>query len=210
MTTRSLDRRQALQVGVAGAGLLSQGLALPAAFAAEEVAFERVVPQATLLAALATSPARDVVITGSNSGIGLAGAKLLTAAGHRVVCACRTQAKADAAAAACAEYAATNAARPGGSVRGAECDLASLASVRAFAASMKGQKIDSLVLNAGVSRGTSETEPIRTAEGFEITIGTNHLGHFALAELLVSRRTIRQRQPFRRGSGTPSTLRVRP
>ena len=75
---------------------------------------------------------------------------------------------------------------------------------------MKGQKIESLVLNAGVSRGTSETEPIRTAEGFEITIGTNHLGHFALAELLVSRRTIRQRQPFRRGSGTPSTLRVRP
>ena len=72
-----------------------------------------------LTATLATAPVRDIVVTGANSGVGLAGAKLLTAAGHRVVCACRTEAKAAAAAEACAAYARSSTVRAGGTARGA-------------------------------------------------------------------------------------------
>ena len=49
---------------------------------------------------------------------------------------------------------------------------------------MQGTRLDSLVLNAGVARGASETEPKFTSDGFEETIGVNHLGHFLLASLL--------------------------
>lgn len=181
---RSLGRRQLLQQQVAAAGVVALPLS-PAA--AEDTVFERTIPQATLLRNLATAKPRDVVVTGANSGVGLAGAKLLTAAGHRVVCACRTQAKADAAAAECAAYAASNAQRSGGTARGATCDLASLASVRSFASSMSSANIDTLVLNAGLSRGQGEVQIQRTADGFEETVGVNHLGHFLLASLLTPR-----------------------
>ena len=180
-----------------GAGLLLGSAGLPLGAVADADVFELVVPQSTLLAGIATSPVRNVIITGANSGVGLAGAKLLTAAGHSVTLACRTQAKADAAAAACNEYAQSTSAdgpagkkgfysvrRPGGIARGAECDLSSLSSVRAFAAAQKGLPLDSLVLNAGLSLNVADKEERRTAEGFELTVGTNHLGHFALAKLL--------------------------
>merc|ERR1740129_642375 len=181
-----LDRRNVLQLAPQAAALAAASAqALPALAApAAEVDIERVIPLAKLTADLAAAPPRDIIITGANSGVGLAGAKILTAAGHRVTCACRTQAKADAAAAACMEWAATHASRGGGIARGAECDLASLASVRKFAESVKDAKLDSLVLNAGLARGTSEKEARRTADGFEETIGVNHLGHFYLFNLL--------------------------
>ena len=137
-------------------------------------------PQASLVAALATAPARTVVITGANSGVGLAGSKLLVAAGHRVILACRNQAKAEAACATCTEFASARATRAGGSARPATCDLSSLESVRAFAASIKGAPLDMLVCNAGLAPGAQETQPRRTAEGFEETVGVNHLGHFLL------------------------------
>ena len=60
-------------------------------------------------AKLASAPVRNIIITGANSGVGFAGAKILTAAGHHVTLACRTQAKADAAAKACLAYAASSA-----------------------------------------------------------------------------------------------------
>ena len=178
-----MSRRRLLEQGsIAGLATVSS-LPLPAvADASSDIV--RSISQSTLTAALATAAPRDIVITGANSGVGLAGAKILTAAGHRVTLACRTQAKADAAAAACISYAASGAARAGGTARGAECDLSSLASVRAFADSLKGAKVDSLVLNAGVARGTAQTEASRTSEGFEETIGVNHLGHFLLASQL--------------------------
>ena len=92
-----LSRRQLLDLGLAaltapalgGLALASSGRPALAAEAAVDVKY--VLPLAELLADLASSPPRDVVITGANSGVGLAGAKLLTAAGHRVLCACRTQ-----------------------------------------------------------------------------------------------------------------------
>jgi len=112
---------------------------------------------------------KTVIVTGANSGIGQASARALAGAGARVVSAVRDTEKGKAAAAA----------MPGlTEVR--ELDLASLDSVRAFAAGWDGP-IDLLINNAGVS-GPSLS---RTADGFESKFGTNHLGHFALTNLLL-------------------------
>jgi NAD(P)-dependent dehydrogenase (short-subunit alcohol dehydrogenase family) len=112
---------------------------------------------------------KTVIVTGANSGIGQAAARALAGAGARVVSAVRDTEKGKAAAAA----------TPGlTEVR--ELDLASLDSVRAFAAGWDGP-IDLLINNAGVS-GPSLS---RTADGFESKFGTNHLGHFALTNLLL-------------------------
>ena len=102
MSSKAPLRREVLQLGALG--LLGSTLPLSPAEAEE---LELVVSQAQLLANLASAPTRNIIITGANSGVGLAGAKLLTAAGHSVTLACRTQAKADAAADACNAYAAS-------------------------------------------------------------------------------------------------------
>jgi NAD(P)-dependent dehydrogenase (short-subunit alcohol dehydrogenase family) len=112
---------------------------------------------------------RTVIVTGANSGIGRAAARALAGAGARVVLAVRDTAKGRAAAAAMP-----------GETEVRELDLASLASVREFAGAWKGD-LDLLVNNAGVM-----VPPFsRTADGFELQFGTNHLGHFALTNLLL-------------------------
>jgi NAD(P)-dependent dehydrogenase (short-subunit alcohol dehydrogenase family) len=112
---------------------------------------------------------RTVIITGANSGIGAAAAHALGAARARVVLAVRDTAKGQAAAASMP-----------GETEVRRLDLASLASVREFAAGWEGE-IDLLINNAGVM-----VPPLtRTAEGFELQFGTNHLGHFALSNLLL-------------------------
>jgi NAD(P)-dependent dehydrogenase (short-subunit alcohol dehydrogenase family) len=112
---------------------------------------------------------KTVIVTGASSGIGLAAARALAAAGARVVFAVRNTVKGGVAADA----------TPGlTEVR--QLDLASLDSVRAFAAGWDGP-IDLLINNAGVSTPTLT----RTADGFESKFGTNHLGHFALTNLLL-------------------------
>jgi NAD(P)-dependent dehydrogenase (short-subunit alcohol dehydrogenase family) len=112
---------------------------------------------------------KTVIVTGANSGIGHAAAAALAHAGATVVLAVRDQAKGEAAA---ATITGTTEVRP--------LDLASLDSVRAFAASWEGG-IDLLINNAGVM-----IPPLtRTADGFELQFGTNHLGHFALSNLLL-------------------------
>jgi NAD(P)-dependent dehydrogenase (short-subunit alcohol dehydrogenase family) len=112
---------------------------------------------------------RTVVVTGANSGIGRAAAEALAAAGARVALAVRDTAKGEAAAAA----------MPGNTeVR--RLDLASLESIRAFAADWHGE-LSLLINNAGVM-----APPLsRTADGSELQFGTNHLGHFALTNLLL-------------------------
>src|SRR3954452_12212456 len=112
---------------------------------------------------------RRVIVTGASSGIGFEAAKELAAHGAHVIAACRDVAKGEQAAA-----------KMTGDVQLRRLDLADLASVREFAAGVDGP-IDLLVNNAGVM-----APPRReTADGFELQIGTNHLGHFALTAQLI-------------------------
>lgn len=110
-----------------------------------------------------------VVVTGANSGLGRAVAHALADKGAHVVLAVRDLGKGRAAASVI-----------GGDVSVRRLDLADLASVRAFADEFT-DPIDLLINNAGVM-----IPPLsRTAEGFELQFGTNHLGHVALTNLLL-------------------------
>ena len=112
---------------------------------------------------------RTVIVTGANSGIGRAAARAFTAAGARVVLAVRAIDKGEVAAASMS-----------GATEVRHLDLANLASVREFAGAWAGE-IDLLINNAGVM-----APPLsRTVDGFELQFGTNHLGHFALTNLLL-------------------------
>lgn len=121
---------------------------------------------------------RRIVVTGSNSGTGKEAATRLAAAGASVVLAVRTTAKGDAAAAE------IRAAHPNADVEVRELDLADLASVRRFADGIVGEDrpIDVLVNNAGVMAPPQRFE---TVDGFELQLGTNFLGPFALTNLLL-------------------------
>ena len=114
---------------------------------------------------------RTFLVTGANSGIGLVAARELGRAGARVVLAVRDSARGEQAAATI----------PGDrEVR--ELDLADLASIRSFTHAWTGE-LHVLINNAGVMA----TPERRTKDGFELQIGTNHLGHFALTNLLLPR-----------------------
>ncbi|MBA3301506.1 MAG: SDR family oxidoreductase [Thermoleophilaceae bacterium] len=114
---------------------------------------------------------RTAVITGSNSGLGLEAAKVLAGKGAHVVLAVRNMAKGEDAA---QEIGADTEVR--------NLDLGSLDSVRSFAEGFDAP-VDLLINNAGIMappRG-------ETKDGFEAQLGTNHLGHFALTNLLLPR-----------------------
>jgi len=112
------------------------------------------------------------VVTGGNSGLGLETARELARKGGHVVIACRDASRA---ATALSEIRATI---RSASIEAMDLDLASLASVRAFAERFHAsqRRLDALCNNAGVM-----ALPYRkTSDGFEMQFGTNHLGHFAL------------------------------
>jgi NAD(P)-dependent dehydrogenase (short-subunit alcohol dehydrogenase family) len=117
------------------------------------------------------------VVTGANSGLGLVTARELARAGAQVVLACRNVAKGEAA------RREIEAAAPGAPVELEELDLASLESVREFAERYRAAHdgLDLLINNAGVMAPPRR----RTADGFELQFGTNHLGHFALTGRLI-------------------------
>jgi NAD(P)-dependent dehydrogenase (short-subunit alcohol dehydrogenase family) len=120
---------------------------------------------------------RTAVVTGANSGLGLITARELARAGALVVLGCRDAGRGLAARDRIA------AAAPDAELDLRVLDLASLESVRAFAADVRGDypALDLLINNAGIM-----ATPRRiTEDGFELQLGVNHLGHFALTGLLL-------------------------
>ena len=118
-----------------------------------------------------------VLITGSNSGIGFEMAKEFAGKGAEVVLACRNQTKAtDAASRIMTRY-------PEANVRTLDLNLADLNSVKQAAAAFIASTphLDILINNAGVMIPPKGT----TADGFELQVGTNHLGHFAFTAHLL-------------------------
>jgi NAD(P)-dependent dehydrogenase (short-subunit alcohol dehydrogenase family) len=115
------------------------------------------------------------VVTGANSGLGYFTALELARHGAEVVVTARSPEKGEAAAKEIA------AAASGPKPRALTLDLASLDSVRAFAGELATEKVDLLINNAGIMMTPRET----TSDGFELQLGTNHLGHFALTGLLL-------------------------
>ena len=129
--------------------------------------------------ASANTGSRYVVVTGASSGLGLRCAADLARNGdHHVVMACRDFSK--------AERMAKEFGMPAGSYTVMHLDLGSLTSVREFvdAYKRKGYPIDALVCNAAVYLPT-DPEPSFTADGYEASVGINHLGHFLLCHLLI-------------------------
>lgn len=120
-----------------------------------------------------------VLITGGNTGIGKATAIALARQGAQVVFTSRSREKGEAALAEIREASRRD------DVTCMSLDLASLASVRSFAAEFLAThpRLDVLILNAGLML-VSRTD---TVDGFEGTFGVNHLGHFALTGLLLAR-----------------------
>lgn len=116
------------------------------------------------------------IVTGANAGLGFAASSVLAARGARVVLACRSADKAQAA------MARIQAEVPGADLAFLPLDQADLASVRAAAEQAHTEpRIDALINNAGVMYPPL----IRTAQGFEPQFGVNHLGTFALTALLL-------------------------
>ncbi|ORV83051.1 oxidoreductase [Mycobacterium interjectum] len=117
---------------------------------------------------------RNVIITGANSGLGAVTARELAGRGARIIMAVRNTGKGEAAAR-----------QMTGDIAVRSLDLQDLASVRQFAEGVDGA--DVLINNAGIMAAPYAL----TADGFESQIGTNHLGHFALTNLLLPKLTDR-------------------
>jgi len=122
---------------------------------------------------------KTAIVTGANSGLGFETSKALAGAGASVIMACRNEQKAQSA------LDEIRRAHGQAEVETMTLDLADLDSVRTFAAaaSQRCATLDLLINNAGVMALPER----RTADGFEMQFGTNHLGHFALTGLLFDR-----------------------
>jgi protochlorophyllide reductase len=119
-----------------------------------------------------------VIITGASSGVGLYAAKALAQRGWHVVMACRDLAK--------AEQAAQLVGMSLDSYSIMHIDLGSLESVRKFVTEFRstGKSLDALVCNAAVYLPLLKS-PMRSPEGYELSVATNHFGHFLLCNLLL-------------------------
>jgi protochlorophyllide reductase len=134
----------------------------------------------------AISSPKTILLTGANSGIGLEAAKRLTVQGANLILPCRTHAKS----VATIESLVNDFGFAKEQFLPAECDLTSLASIDSFVSNSLQtthgiSSLDVVCLNAGVARNTDATDVARTQDGFELTVGTNHLGHFYLQHLLL-------------------------
>jgi protochlorophyllide reductase len=121
-----------------------------------------------------------VIVTGASSGVGLYTTKALVDRGWYVIMACRDLNK--------AKLAASGLGISPDRVSQEQIDLGSQASVRAFVArfSASGLPLHALVCNAAVYLPLLK-QPARSLEGYEISVATNHFGHFLLSRLLLPR-----------------------
>lgn len=119
-----------------------------------------------------------VLITGATSGLGFENARVLAAGGAHVLVGGRSSEKAGKAVTAIRHHTAD------GTLTPIECALGSLFAVEACARAVRdvSQHLDLLILNAGIAW---VKEPTRTPDGFEKTMGVNHLAHFHLTSLLL-------------------------
>ena len=121
---------------------------------------------------------KTVIITGASSGVGLYAAKSMVERGWHVIAACRNLEKME------------NAAQEVGIAKDnysmIKLDLASLDSVRQFVTDFRatGRTLEALVCNAAVYLPLLK-EPMRSTDGYELSVATNHLGHFLLCRLLL-------------------------
>ena len=118
------------------------------------------------------------IITGASSGVGLYATKALAKKGWHVVMACRDMIK--------AKKAAQDLQIPEENYTIMEIDLASLESVRRFVKTFResGRSLEALVCNAAVYLPLLK-EPLRSPDGYELSVATNHLGHFLLCNLML-------------------------
>lgn len=170
ISNTDMDRRRALTA----TGMAMMSLWLGDTFGADNIASQWAMSAAS--AAEDSGTQRTVLITGCNSGIGFEAARILARKGDKLILACRTQEKAEEAARRLLAETSTATLIP------AECDLTSLESIRKFVATTSNS-LDVVCYNAGIALST-DGDIERTADGFEKTIGTNHLGHFYLHHLL--------------------------
>jgi protochlorophyllide reductase len=121
---------------------------------------------------------KTVVITGTSSGVGLYAAKALAERGWHIVMACRDIPK--------TEAAAQEVGIPKDSYTILPIDLADLASVRKFVQNFRasGRSLEALVVNAAIYMPLLK-EPLRSPEGYELSMATNHLGHFLLCNMML-------------------------
>ncbi|XP_023931511.1 retinol dehydrogenase 12-like [Lingula anatina] len=128
---------------------------------------------------------KTIIITGANTGIGFEAARILCRSGdkYEVILACRSEEKAQAAVKAIKEES------PNADVMFMKLDLASLDSVRQFVDNFlaTGKKLHVLCNNAGMATNFSDNVRHLTKDGFEMTMGTNHFGHFLLTNLLLDK-----------------------
>ena len=119
-----------------------------------------------------------VIITGASSGVGLQAARALAEKGWHIVMACRNLEKTDSVA--------QTVGMPKNSYTIIHLDLANLESVRQFVKDFRetGRSLDALVCNAAVYLPILK-EPQRSADGYELSVATNHLGHFLLCNLML-------------------------
>ncbi len=122
---------------------------------------------------------RVALVTGANSGIGFETARALAKKGADVTLACRSSSKGETA------VARIKSEKPAGTVNLAVLDLSDLVSVNGFAEEFarKHQRLDLLINNAGVMVPPES----KTKQGFELQFGVNHIGHFALTNLLLEK-----------------------
>jgi light-dependent protochlorophyllide reductase len=164
----------------------SSNEAAPAA-AEPEVASEAAVTSETATTEVPTPEVptqtpRVVIVTGASSGIGYHVARLLSVAGHDVILACRNEQKANRAVEKIVKE------KEDARATYMHLDLADMESIRKFAAAFQatGKQLSVLVNNAGVTMNVKDTQRQYTKDNFELTMGTNHLGHFLLTNLLLN------------------------